>query len=156
MELTETACYLGASLSASIAKKIYGMHEKTFINKMFLWYFAVDAIMGSLNTFLLFRVQRFVFKLQKLNYILMKRLCVCACATSCYLIIEYMSVEPKWCFLNCSKGRTGIFLLMTMSQIRGYVTPNQIHLLFGIFVKKCAKNTQIKASKGLIWFGLVW
>ena len=60
MEAAETACYLGASLSASIAQKIYGMHEKTFINKMFLWYFAVDAIMGTLNTFLLFRLQRFV------------------------------------------------------------------------------------------------
>ena len=95
IEVIETACYLGAALSASIARRIYGMREKTFINKMFLWYFAVDAIMGTLNTFLLFRVQRFVFKLQKLNYILMKRVCVCACATSCYLIIEHMSVEPK-------------------------------------------------------------
>ena len=26
---------------------------------MFLWYFAVDAIMGTLNTFLLFRLERF-------------------------------------------------------------------------------------------------
>ena len=59
MEMVETACYLGASLSALMARRIYRMHEKTFINKMFLWYFAVDAIMGTLNTFLLFRVQRF-------------------------------------------------------------------------------------------------
>ena len=35
------------------------MPDKTFINKMFLWYFAVDAIMGTLNTFLLFRLQGF-------------------------------------------------------------------------------------------------
>ena len=65
----------------------------------------------------------------------------------------HMSVELKWCFLNWSKGGTGIFIPVTMSQIRGYVTPNQIHLLFGIFVKKCAKTTQNKASIGLIWFG---
>ena len=59
MEVVETACYLGATLSALIAHRIYGMHDKTFINKMFLLYFAVDAIIGTLNTFLLFRVQRF-------------------------------------------------------------------------------------------------
>ena len=62
---TETACYLGASLSALIAYRIYGMPDKTFINKMFLLYFAVDAILGTLNTFLLFRLQRFgrIFKI---------------------------------------------------------------------------------------------
>ena len=59
MEVAETACYLGASLSALIAQRIVVMPDKTFINKMFLWYFAVDAIMGTLITFLLFRVQRF-------------------------------------------------------------------------------------------------
>ena len=59
MEIAETACYLGASLSASISKRIFEMRDKTFINKMFLWYFAVDAIMGTLNTFLLFRLERF-------------------------------------------------------------------------------------------------
>ena len=66
---------------------------------------------------------------------------------------DHMSVEPKRCILNWSKGGTGIFIPVTMSQIRGYATPNQIHLLFGISVKKCAKTTQNKASKGLIWFG---
>ena len=59
MEVAETACYLGAALSALIAQRIVVMPDKTFINKMFLWYFAVDAIMGTLNTFLLFHVQRF-------------------------------------------------------------------------------------------------
>ena len=49
MEAAETACYV-----ALMARRIYGMHDKTFINKMFLWYFATDAIMGTLNTFLLF------------------------------------------------------------------------------------------------------
>ena len=71
-------------------------------------------------------------------------------------LTPHMSVEPKWCFLNWSKGRTGIFIPVMISHIRGYVTPNQIHLLFGIFVKKCAQNTQNKAFRGLIWFGLVW
>ena len=58
LELAETACYLGASLSASIARRIYGMRDKTFINKMFLWYFVLDAIMGALNTYLLFGLKR--------------------------------------------------------------------------------------------------
>ena len=60
MEVAETACYFGASLSALIAQRIFRMQEKTFINKILLWYFAVDAIMGSLNTFLLFKLNRFV------------------------------------------------------------------------------------------------
>ena len=58
MEVTEAACYLGASLSALISHRILRMSEKTFINKMFLVYFTVDAIMGTVNTFLLFRVKR--------------------------------------------------------------------------------------------------
>ena len=78
MEVAETACYLGASLSALMAHRIYRMHDKTFINKMFLFYFAVDAIMGTLNTFLLFRVQRFVRiyinnqKIKNLVYLIFK------------------------------------------------------------------------------------
>ena len=56
MDVAEAACYFGASMSALIAKRLYGMKEKTFINKMFLLYFTVDAIMGTLYTFLLFRV----------------------------------------------------------------------------------------------------
>ena len=59
MEIAETACYLGASLSASIARRIFGMRDKTFINQIFLWYFILDAIMGALNTYTLFRLQRF-------------------------------------------------------------------------------------------------
>ena len=58
MEIAETACYLGASMSAFIARRLFLMRDKTFINKMFLWYFAVDAIMGTLFTFLLFRLER--------------------------------------------------------------------------------------------------
>ena len=58
MEIAETACYLGASMSALIARRLFVMRDKTFINKMFLWYFAVDAIMGTLYTFLLFRLER--------------------------------------------------------------------------------------------------
>ena len=57
MEVAEASCYLGGVISALMAKRIFGMHEKTFINKIFLCYFTVDAIMGTLNTFLLFRLQ---------------------------------------------------------------------------------------------------
>ena len=60
-EGAETACYIGAMLSALMAYRLFRMHDKTFINKMFLWYFTVDAIMGTLFTFLLFRVQGLVF-----------------------------------------------------------------------------------------------
>ena len=59
-EGAETACYIGAMLSALMAYRINRMPDKTFINKMFFWYFTVDAIMGTLITFLLFRVQGFV------------------------------------------------------------------------------------------------
>ena len=59
-EGAETACYIGAILSTLMAYRIFRMPDKTFINKMFLWYFTVDAIMGTLYTFLLFRVQGFV------------------------------------------------------------------------------------------------
>ena len=60
-EGAETACYIGAILSALIAYRIFRMYDKTYINKMFLWYFTVDAFMGTLLTFLLFRVQGLVF-----------------------------------------------------------------------------------------------
>ena len=56
MEVAEVACYLGAALSALISLRILRMREKTFINKIFLLYFFVDAIMGTANAFLLFRV----------------------------------------------------------------------------------------------------
>ena len=71
-------------------------------------------------------------------------------------MILHMSAEPKWCFLNYPKGVMGIFLVLTMSFIRGYVSSNQIHLLFGIFVQKMVKNTWKRAFKGLYWFGLAW
>ena len=72
------------------------------------------------------------------------------------LNVSHMSAEPKWCFLNYPKGVMGIFLVLTMSFIRGYVSSNQIHLLFGIFVQKMVKNTWKRAFKGLYWFGLAW
>ena len=31
--MAEAACYLGGAISALMAKRIFGMHEKTFINK---------------------------------------------------------------------------------------------------------------------------
>ena len=57
MEVAKACCYLGASLSGLIAHKLNGMPDKSFLNKMFLFYFAVDCIMGTLNTFLLFNVK---------------------------------------------------------------------------------------------------
>ena len=65
-----------------------------------------------------------------------------------YLKAPHMSAEPKWCFLN--------YPILAMSFIRGYVSSNQIHLLFGIFVQKMVKNTWKRAFKGLYWFGLAW
>ena len=57
MEVAKACCYLGASLSGLIAHKLNGMPDKSFLNKMFLFYFAVDCIMGTLNTSLLFNVK---------------------------------------------------------------------------------------------------
>ena len=65
----------------------------------------------------------------------------------------HMSAEPKWCFLNYPKGGIGIFLFLTMSFVRGYVSSNQIHLLFGIFGQKMVKNNLKSTIKGLVWFG---
>ena len=36
MEVAEAACYFGASMSALIAKRLYAMKEKTFINKIII------------------------------------------------------------------------------------------------------------------------
>ena len=66
------------------------------------------------------------------------------------------SQEFRSACLNYPKGVMGIFLVLSMSFIRGYVSSNQIHLLFGIFVQKMVKNTWKRAFKGLYWFGLAW
>ena len=46
---------------------------------------------------------------------------------------QHMSAEQKWCFSNWPKGETNIFQLRTPHWFRGYVSPNQIHLLFWTF-----------------------
>ena len=50
-----------------------------------------------------------------------------------YLLSWHMSAEQKWCFSNCPKGEANIFQLRTPHWFRGYVSPNQIHLLFWTF-----------------------
>ena len=71
---------------------------------------------------------------------------------------RHMSAEPKWCFLNCSKGGTNIFALRTPHWFRGYVSPNQIHLLFGTFGQKMGQKGLKMGLKclGLVWYGLAW
>ena len=70
----------------------------------------------------------------------------------------HMSAEPKWCFLNWPKGGTNIFALRTPHWFRGYVSPNQIHLLFGTFGQKMGQKGLKIGLKclGLVWYGLAW
>ena len=58
MELGEFGCYLGSLVSAFIAFKLFKIERLTFVNQMFLVYFALDSIWGSAETFLLFKLQR--------------------------------------------------------------------------------------------------
>ena len=67
--------------------------------------------------------------------------------------IEHMSAEPNQCFLNYPKGETNIFQLRTTHWFRGYVSPNQIHLLFGTFALKMGEND---LKMGLKYLNLVW
>ena len=76
--------------------------------------------------------------------------------TQCYVL--HMSAEPKWCLLNWSKGETSIFQFRTTNWFRGYVSSNQIHLIFGIFAQKRGQKCLKMGLKclGLVWYGLVW
>ena len=56
--IMEFFCYLGPCLSAFIANKIRTMKEKTFITKMFLLYFFIDSLMGSIETYCLFKLKK--------------------------------------------------------------------------------------------------
>ena len=47
----EMSCHIGTALSALIARNIFRMDEKSFISHMFLFYFTVDSIMGSIENF---------------------------------------------------------------------------------------------------------
>ena len=54
--IAEFGCYLGSILSAVIAAKLFRMENLTWINQMFLVYFIIDAIMGTLETFFSFKL----------------------------------------------------------------------------------------------------
>ena len=58
MRLGESSGYCGASIAATIAWKLGKMDKLTFINKMFLVYFAMDALMGFLETYYLSKIRR--------------------------------------------------------------------------------------------------
>ena len=47
MEVAEAACYLGGAISALMAKRMFRMHEKTFINKIFSCYFTVIELLSG-------------------------------------------------------------------------------------------------------------
>ena len=58
MSLTELGCYCGAALSALIARRLLQMEQLTFINRILLLYFAIDAVMGLLETYFSFKLYR--------------------------------------------------------------------------------------------------
>ena len=58
IETLEALCYLGALSSVLIAKNILRMPNKSFILKFFAAYFIIDSIMGTSDTFLLFKLKR--------------------------------------------------------------------------------------------------
>ena len=58
MEMLEVVSYLGSVFSALIARNTSRIKNKSFINKMFLFYFATDFIMGTIETFYLFKLKR--------------------------------------------------------------------------------------------------
>ena len=58
MEMLEVSTFLGNVFSALIARNILRLQNKSFINKMFLFYFTTDFIMGMIETYLLFKLKR--------------------------------------------------------------------------------------------------
>ena len=61
-------------------------------------------------------------------------------------------------FFNWPKGETNIFTVGTPNWFRGYLSPNQIHLLFGTFGLKMGQKGLKMGLKcpGLVWYGLAW
>ena len=58
---SELGCYvgvLGVGLSAVIAWKLLRMEILTWTNKMFLLYMTLDVILGSVETYLFFKLYR--------------------------------------------------------------------------------------------------
>ena len=58
VSLTELGCYCGAALSALIARRLLLMEQLTFINRILLLYFTIDAVMGLLETYFSFKLYR--------------------------------------------------------------------------------------------------
>ena len=56
MSLTEFGCYCGVALSALIARRLLLMEQLTFINRILLLYFTIDAVMGVLETYFSFKL----------------------------------------------------------------------------------------------------
>ena len=56
MSLTELGCYCGVALSALIARRLLQMEQLTFINRILFLYFAIDAVMGLLETYFSFKL----------------------------------------------------------------------------------------------------
>ena len=54
----EMLCYSGNIMSGMIAFKIWRMQEKTYINRMFLVYFAIDCLIGILEPYFLFKIEK--------------------------------------------------------------------------------------------------
>ena len=72
--------------------------------------------------------------------------------------VGHMSAEQKLCFSNWPKGETNIFQLRIPHWFRGYVSPNQIHLLFGTFGQKMGQKGHNMGLRCLdfVWHGLAW
>ena len=56
VSLTELGCYCGVALSALIARRLLLMEQLTFINRILLLYFTIDAVMGVLETYFSFKL----------------------------------------------------------------------------------------------------
>ena len=60
--------------------------------------------------------------------------------------------------MNSVKPNLNLFQIRTTLGFRGYVSSNQIHLLFGTFALKMGQKGLKMALKcfGFVWYGLVW
>ena len=54
----ETLCLSGNVLSGIVAFNVWRIEEKTYINKMFLVYFAIDCVIGATDPYFLFKLFR--------------------------------------------------------------------------------------------------
>ena len=55
-QVTELCCYTGTVLSAVIAWRLANMDSRSWIHNMLLLYFCLDAVCGTAETALLFRL----------------------------------------------------------------------------------------------------